>query len=108
MLANTFNTVKRRKENDVSLFFENVIALKDSDFFNPVPEIEIVNLLMSIHAMKDGSDQTPESTIGKDEGTLVFPLGDSDQMVVPLDHLFEILAGNPGLTERFIRLYYKK
>ncbi|MEI6887817.1 MAG: hypothetical protein ACOYM0_06995 [Bacteroidales bacterium] len=108
VLANTFNTIKKRQNKDVSLFFENVIALKDSDFFNPVAEIEIVNLLMSIHAMKERSGQTPEVTIDKDERTLTFPSGDSDQLVVPLDYLFEILAGNPGLTERFIRLYYKK
>ena len=107
-ISGTVNSIKARERGKEGLIYEKVNTLKDSDLFNPVPEIEIVNFLMGSQPGKGGDGGSVPEKPAKDGAALIIAPNDSMPVSIPLEGLFEMLSGNSLLTDRYIRLYYNK
>jgi len=107
-ISGTVSSIKAREKETEGLVFEKVNTLKDSDLFNPVPEVEIVNFLMGSRPGNGGDSETVLEKPAPDETCLIIGPGDLMPVSIPLERLLEMLAGNTVLTDRYIRLYYNK
>jgi len=83
-----------KEKGDVSLIFEKVMIMKNSELFAPVTDMVLVNLARSID---ESNSQNPED---------LFIQSESQELKIPFEKLIEVMAGDLVLTERFISIYY--
>ncbi len=95
--------IKSIENSSDLLIFEKVLMLKNVDFFTPVNEIRLINLITGLREPGDTSSlpsrQTSDHLIISSEGGYT--------LYLPLEGIFELMAGDPVMTERYIHLYYK-
>jgi hypothetical protein len=75
------------------LIFDKILILRDTELFALVNETVLLNLFAGFRAAEPDPDTL---TITSDSG---FTLR------VPSENLFEMMTGNPMMTERYLRLY---
>jgi len=102
LFPEVIQTIQSRKNNTELLLFEKILVLKCTDLFAPIPEMEIANLVLNMYD-RAGNEVTGQGTkINKMEDVFVVKSGDSLEFCIPMENLFETMAGNRKLTERYI------
>ncbi|MEI6457064.1 MAG: hypothetical protein WCO93_12305, partial [bacterium] len=76
------------------LLFDSIQLLKNSELFAPVPDLLLIDLARSI-------EDSPA-----DDSNVLLINGEEHSIRVPYDKLFEMMAGDMILTERYISLYH--
>jgi len=89
---------------DITLF-QKVAALKNTPLFFPFPETEIVRFLSRILENPSGTTPGTTSLTGPHGQYWVIPNAPGAPFQIPWIHLYETLAGNPVLIERFVRFF---
>jgi HEAT repeat protein len=103
-LQNRIKTLS--KINDIPIY-KKVIALKNTDLFSTIPEIEIVDILTRL------GDYKKEDGVVYDQGESypsdcwVINHGKTDELRIPWIKLYETMSGNRILIERFVGLFIK-
>ena len=89
-LAARIHAVEKRERH---LLYETIQLLKNSELFAPVPDLILIDLARSI------GDHPKEDNTGLEIR------GEAQVIRVPYDKLFEMMAGDLVLIERYITLY---
>ncbi len=90
---------------DITIF-QKVITLKNTPLFFPLPEIEIVHFLSRILENSQGKERGSSRETGTHDDNWVIPVGTGEPLRIPWINLYETMAGNPILIERFVRIFF--
>ncbi|MCX6225506.1 MAG: hypothetical protein NTV01_12285 [Bacteroidia bacterium] len=106
-LSGIIRKIKSREENTDLLIFEKVKLLKNTEFFALVSDIQIINLVLSIAEPAETTYLSAEQ-INEHQANVMMATSESGYtVIIPGEKLFEMMTGDPVLTERYIRLFIK-
>ncbi|MEI7981061.1 MAG: HEAT repeat domain-containing protein [Bacteroidota bacterium] len=103
-LINRLKTLSEQKDTPA---FHKVITLKNTHLFSPIPEIEIVEMLLHLEADHGDNGAVRMEETGVPDGWIINP-GETDELHIPWIKLYETMSGNPILIERFVGLFIMK
>ena len=104
-LSGTLRKIIWRENNTDLLLFEKIQLLKSDDFFAPVNETDLMNLIL---CTGDQPVTLPGAMNGSDKprpGEIVVTSPEGYTLKIAADCLFEIISGNPVLTERYLNFF---
>ena len=105
-LSGIMRKIKLRGMNKDLLIFEKIALLKNTEFFSPVNEMQILYLLKGITDQVDqASDLNPNQVIEPLPDTMVINSATGYSIHIPKEKLFELMAGDPVMTERYLHIF---
>ena len=104
-LSGTLRKISWRENNTDRLLFEKIQLLKSDDFFAPVNETDLMNLILSTGDQPVTLPRTMNSSDKPRPGDIVVSSPEGYTLKIPADSLFEIISGNPVLTERYLNFF---
>ncbi len=102
-LSTIVSTIESRMKNANLLCFEKVLLLKNSEFFAPVTEQQLLNLIAGITGFPEPSQVSEQ----QHAGDMLITSGSGYTLHIPKENLFELMNGDPVMTERYLHLFYK-
>jgi hypothetical protein len=103
----SINKMNALLNNSDMLIFEKVKLLKEHDLFSMVSEIQLVNLILdSSDSFEPLIPSAPQG--GKSKSNDLMIAGPSgNKLIIPAGKLYELMSGDPGITERYLRLNFR-
>jgi hypothetical protein len=95
-----------REKNTDKLIYEKVCLLKSTEFFAPVHELQILNLVMDINEYETKIEAPGLPLAEKHWDAMAITSDDGYTMTIPTEKLFELMTDDPIMTERYIRLTF--
>ncbi|MDD4603724.1 MAG: hypothetical protein PHF97_07950 [Bacteroidales bacterium] len=86
--------ITARETQKVPLLYDEVVALKNTSFLAPVPEIQILNMIVFLN----------ENIKNISKGWKI-PCGSLNEITIPWEELYEMIDGNRIMIERFVSLF---
>jgi hypothetical protein len=105
-LSGIVRKIKSREKNMDRLIFEKIVLLKDTEFFAPVNEMHIIDMVMGINEPKDISDLKAKQVQEPQADAMIVTSKEGYAMRIPTEKLFEMMTGDPVMTERYFRLFF--
>ena len=103
-LSGIIRKIKSRDKHTDLLVFEKIVLLKETEFFAPVNEMHILNLVTGVDETAGTSHLTLQQA-DESEDAMILPSENGYIMHIPRENLFEWMTGDPVLTERYLRLF---
>ena len=107
-LSGIISKIKSRETGSDLLIFEKMALLKNTEFFAPVNELNILNLIMSVQEPADTSHAAVQQVNKPQSDAIIITSAEGYTMRIPGEKLFELLTGDPVMTERYLRLIFNK
>ena len=107
LLSDIIRKIKARDKNTDLLIYEKILLIKNTDFFIPVQELDILNLVMGISETSDFQDMTTQQVDEPLADAMVITSEKGYTIRIPTEKLFELMTGDPVMTERYLRLFLK-
>ena len=95
-----------REKNADLLIFEKIAKLKATEFFAPVNEIEILNLVISINESYDTSQSNLQHIKGTDTDAMIVRSEEGYILRIPNENIYEMMTGDPVMTARYLKLFF--
>ena len=105
-LSKIVNKIHLREKNTDKLIYEKVCLLKSTEFFAPVHELQILNLVMDINEYETRKEVPGLPLAEKHWDAMTITSDDGYTMTIPTEKLFELMTDDPIMTERYIRLTF--
>ncbi|MEI7500468.1 MAG: hypothetical protein WCK84_08445 [Bacteroidota bacterium] len=105
-LSGIFQKIKLREKNADLLIFEKIAKLKATEFFAPVNEIEILNLVISINESYDTSQSNLQHIKGTDTDAMIVRSEEGYILRIPNENIYEMMTGDPVMTARYLKLFF--
>jgi hypothetical protein len=107
LLSDIIRKIKARDKNTDLLIYEKILLIKNTEFFVPVHELDILNLVMGINETSDSQDMTTQRVDEPLADAMVITSEKGYTIRIPTEKLFELMTGDPVMTERYLRLFLK-
>lgn len=106
-ISGIIQKIKSREKNTDLLLFEKVKLLKNNELFAFSNEMQILNLILGIGdaAGSPLSDEHPVVQPQADDIIITSETGFT--LTIPGNKLLELLSGDPAMTERYLRIFYR-
>jgi len=104
-LTEIFRKIKLRDQNTVLLIYEKIMFLKTTEFFAPVPEIKILNLIINLNDPTGSVQINSKQSAGTDANTMVLKSEGGYILRIPNENIYEMMTGDPVMTERYLQLF---
>ncbi len=105
-LSKIVNKIHLREKNADLLIYEKVCLLKSTEFFAPVHELQILNLVLDINEHENKREANGLPLAEKHWDAMVITSDDGYTLSIPAEKLFELMTDDPIMTERYIRLTF--
>jgi ATP:ADP antiporter, AAA family len=105
-LSGIIRKIKSREKNADLLIFEKVLILKNNEFFAPVDETQILDLIVGSHELEDTSDHDAQQANESLMDAMVITSEEGYSLHIPRERLYELMTGDPVMTERYLRLFF--
>jgi len=105
-LSRILRKIKLKEKNADLLIYEKVGLLKTTEFFAPVHESQILNLVVSL-GEPDSSTSSDIKPLRLANTEAITVTSDGGHVFsIPYDKIFEMMTGNAVMTERFLHLIF--
>lgn len=99
--------ISEREEKRVLLIFEKIVLLKNTEFFAPVDELQILPLIMDVEAPVNTDNHHEKVKDWQQDDIFQITSEEGPKIRIREEKLFEMMTGNPVMTERYIRVFLK-
>ncbi len=105
-LSEIFRKIKLREKNADLLIYEKILLLKTTEFFAPVPEIKILNLIISLHEPTVTALSNSKQSEGADANPMVVKSEGGYMLRIPNEKIYEMMTDDPVMTARYLQLFF--
>ena len=106
-LSGIIRKIKSREKNTDLLIFEKILLLKNTEFFAPVSEMQLLDLVLGINETANGSQLKAETMNEPIPDAMVITSPSGNRVSIPGEKLYELMTGDPVMTERYLNLFIK-
>ncbi|MCK9203702.1 MAG: hypothetical protein M0P58_04595, partial [Bacteroidales bacterium] len=104
-LSRNLNKIKLREKNADLLIFEKIKLLKSSEFFAPVHELQLLNLILNTCEPDIPSHDALHPFHETGDRVMVIRSIEGYSIQIPNDKIYEMMSGDPVMTARYLNLF---
>ena len=93
------------KKSDL-LIYDKVVLLKTNGFFAPVHELQLLDLFMDIGEPGNSLFGNRQALQDIQSGSMVIQAENGYTLQIPNDKIYEMMSGDPIMTERYLNLFF--
>jgi len=105
-VSEIFRKIKLREKNADLLIYEKIMMLKTTEFFAPVPEIKILNLIIALNDLTGTQQNNEKQSEETDDNLMVVKSEGGYFLCIPNEKIYEMMTGDPVMTARYLQLFF--